>query len=110
MDAGVLANLQRREVEAERLDLPPEVLHVAPRGPRQADLDERALQLIELRDELPGAAVRAGRRRSLLGQASARPAQALGDEGETLPDRLVGKALAHGSIEVGEGHRVGREL
>ena len=51
MHAGVLPDLEVREVEAERLDLPDEVLDLAPCGARQAHLDQRALELAQLRNQ-----------------------------------------------------------
>ena len=52
VNRGVLPDLERSKVESERLDLPAEVLDLAPRGPRQPDGHERLLELDDLRDEL----------------------------------------------------------
>ena len=48
MDLAVLADLQRQRVEAERLDLPAQVLELAIGDPREAVRDERIPQLVEL--------------------------------------------------------------
>ena len=110
MDGRVLANLQRRQVEAERLDLPAEVLDVAPRDPREADLDQGVLDLAQLGDELGRVAIGARGRRALLGEAAAGAAEPLGDEREALPERLVRIPLANRPIEVREGARVAGQL
>ena len=52
MDRRVLPDLERREVEAEGLDLPDEVVDLAPGGAREARLRERVLDLHELVEQL----------------------------------------------------------
>ena len=56
MDRAVLPDLERSEMEPERLELPAEVLDVAPRDPAESVGDEGFLDLAELRVELDGGA------------------------------------------------------
>ena len=59
----MLADLERREMEPERRELPAQVGDLAPRDPVQAVGDERVLDLGQLGVELVGAGVAAGQRR-----------------------------------------------
>ena len=54
---GVLADLQLRQVEAERLDLPDEVLQLAVRLPRRAGRGQRLLGDPQVGEQLAGRAV-----------------------------------------------------
>ena len=109
MDRAVLTNLERREMEAERRDLPAEVGHLAPRNPREAVGDERPLDLGELVVELAGVLVAPAERGGLAGQVRARPAEALGDEPESLAVRLLGKAPPELSVEIRQQLGIARE-
>ena len=100
MNRAVLADLQRGEVEPERLELPAEVLDVAPRDPAEAIGDERLLDLGQLRIELVRGVVAARERRLLAGQERAGPAEALRDEAEPLAVRLAGESAAELAIEL----------
>ena len=102
MDLAVLADLERGEVEPERRDLPAQLGDLAPGDPRQPVLDERGLDLGELRIELGRVVVVAGSRPGVVGQGDPRPAQALGDEPEALAIRLVGEAPAELAIGLGQ--------
>ena len=110
VDRRMLAHLERGQVEAKRLDLPAEVLNVAPGHPRQTDLDEGLLDLPQLRDELGRAAIGTRGRRALLREAAAGSAEALGDERKPLPEWLVRVPLAHRPIEVGKCAGVAGQL
>ena len=70
VDRAVLADLEAGEMEPERRQLPAEVLGLAPRNPAESVADERLLDLGDLRVELGGALVAAGRPAS---GAAARP-------------------------------------
>ena len=59
---AVLADLERGEVEAERLDLPAEVLQLAPGDALDAGVDERRLELRELGEEVLGRVIAPERR------------------------------------------------
>ncbi len=62
MDRAVLADLERREVEPVRRDLPAQLRDLAPGDALQAILDERGLELGQLRVEVRGRVVVAGAR------------------------------------------------
>ena len=77
--ARVLPHLHGRQVEAERLDLPAQVLQLAPRQPRRAAGLERPLQRLDVGQEgSPGPRRRRGRRRGSR-PAGARPDPASAD-------------------------------
>ena len=67
-DARVLPHLHRGQVEAERLDLPAEVLQLAPRQPRRTAGVERPLQHVEVAQERTP-----GRRSHLWRRCGSRP-------------------------------------
>ena len=69
MDRRVLADLERREVEPERPDLPAEVRDLAPGDAVEAIGEQRLLELGELLVQLVGRGVPAGARCRLPGQA-----------------------------------------
>ena len=92
MDGAVLADLERREVEPERRQLPAEFGHLAPGDSGQPVVDERRLELGELGVELRSVGVVARTRSRLAGHRRARPPQSLGDEPEALAIRLVGES------------------
>ena len=98
MDRRVLAHLELGEVEAEGLDLPREVVDVAPGGSRQPNLDEPGLDVHQLGKQRvwTGVAVGAGPRAAawpLAGEPLSRQAEALRDEPERLAEWLVGESL-----------------
>ncbi len=105
MDRGVLADLQAREVEAERRQAPAEVLDLAVRHAGQAVGDERVLDLDELQVERHRRGVAVGGRIAVH-EARSRPAQPLGDEAEAPAVRLVGEAPDQLAAEIREGSRV----
>ena len=80
----VLADLERGEVEAEGLGLPPEVLELAEGQARGAGGDEGVLHGAEVLDELGGALVAAG-------VAGASGGEAVRGEAERAPVRRVGQ-------------------
>ena len=90
MHAAVLADLQVREVKAERLRLPDELVHLAIRLARSARGDERILQRPKVVEQLI---------RSRVGEGEIRAAgrrDALGDEQEELTVRLAWGARLDG--------------
>ncbi len=89
MDPGVLANLERGQVEPECRDLPAEIRQLPPGDARQVVGDEGCLEHGEVRVEGRGIAVAARARRRLAGEPRARAAQALGDRAQVLAIRLV---------------------
>ena len=103
MDRAVLADLERREVEPVRRDLPAQLRDLAPGDALQAIVDERGLELGQLRVEVRGSVVVAGARSRVVGQRHAGPAQALGDEPEPLAIGLVREAAAELSVGLGKG-------
>ncbi len=64
----MLPDLHRRQVEAERLDLPPQVLQLAPGQSRRAARIQRPLQDVQVRQEGRRPVVAAGRARPGRGQ------------------------------------------
>ena len=102
VDRGVLADLERGEVEAERCQLPAQVLDLAPRDPGEAVAGERGLQLGELAVELLGCVIAPGQRGRLPGEPGTGPADALGDEPEALPVRLVREPATQLAIGLGQ--------
>ena len=102
VDRRVLADLERREVEPERPDLPAQLGHLAVGDALQPVGDERVGDLGELRLQFVRAGVAPGQRRGLADQRGPRPAQPLGDEPEALAVRLVGKAAAELSVGLGQ--------
>ena len=102
MDRAVLADLERREVEAEGRHLPAELGQVAPRDAAQPIGDERLVQLGQLGLEGGGILVVAGSRPSVVRQGDPRPAQPLGDEPEALTVRLVREAPAQLTVRLGQ--------
>ena len=68
MHRGVLADLERREVEPERPDLPAQVRELPERDALQAIRDERRLEFGELVVEGRGIRIAAGPRRRFAGQ------------------------------------------
>ena len=73
VDLGVLADLERREVEPERRQLPAQVGELAVRDTGQPIGDERVLEDRQLRVQDGGRAVAAGARRRLAGQRGPGP-------------------------------------
>ena len=106
MHVGVLADLERGEVEPERAELPAQVGDLAERDPLEAVGDERVLDLGELGVELGGVGVPAADRRGLPGERGPGPAQPLGDEPEPLPVRLVREAPPEQPVGLGQRLRV----
>ena len=94
MHVAVLTDLERREVEPERRHLPAELGDLAPGDPAQAVGDEPILDLRELDIEGVGVVICAGARTRLAGQYRACTPQALRDEPEPLPVRLIREAPA----------------
>ena len=88
----VLADLERGEVEAERLDLPAEVLEAPVREALETVRDQGLPQLLELEEQLVRAGVAPARRPAELGKVGARPAKALGNRSESAAIRLVREA------------------
>ena len=110
MDGGVLADLERREVEPERRR--PASAGRRPRPTRPARGRRRrsaSCDLGELRVQLVGRGVPARQRRRLAGQRRARPAQPLGDEPEPLAVRLVGEPAAQLPVDLGQRLGVARQ-
>ena len=95
-DGRVLAHLHLRQMEPERLRLPPQVLQLAPCERRGAAGVERSLQHVEVRDVL---------RRVVVGAspARARGGEAMGGESELPPMRGVGQLA--GEFPCGAGER-----
>ena len=109
VDRRVLADLERREVEPERPDLPAQLGDLAVGDARQAVGDERVGDLGQLGLQLVGARVAPGPWRGLADQRGPRPAQSLGDEPEPLAIRLVREAAAELSVGLGQVLRVARQ-
>ena len=105
MDGRVLADLERREVEPERRDLPAEVGDVAPGDPLEAIGEERVLELAQLGLEFGRVGIPPGVGRRLAGQRRPRATQSLGDEPEPLAVRLLGEPPPQ--LTVGLGQQVG---
>ena len=99
MDLAVLADLELGEMEAERLDLPAEVLDLAPGHPRESVVGQGQRDLVELAEQGGRRRVATGERRATLtGQDGPGPAESFGDGPEPLAVRLVGEPplqLAH---------------
>ncbi len=102
MDGRVLPDLERRQVEPERADLPAEVGYLAPGDPREAVRRQRFLEFEELLVQLGGCRVPTRARRRLAGQRGSRPPQPFGHEPEPLPVRLLGESTAELAIGLGE--------
>ena len=96
-------------MEPERRQLPAQLGDLAPGDARQAVVDERGLDLGQLRVEVRGGLVvaRAGSR--VVGQRHARPAQPLGDAAEAPAVRLVREAAAELAVGLGQGLGVARQ-
>ncbi len=109
VDRGVLADLERGEVEPERADLPAQIGDLAPGDPLEAVGDERLGDLDQLGVEVAGRLVAPGQGRRLPDERGARPAQPLGDEPEALAVRLVGEAPAELAVGLGQVLGVARE-
>ena len=90
-------------------ELPAQLRDLAPGDPLQAVLDERGLELGQLRVEVRGVVVVAGARTRVVGQRHPRPAQPLGDEPEPLAVRLVREAAAELAVGLGQGLGVARQ-
>ena len=101
MDRGVLADLERREVEPVRRDLPAQLGDLAP-GDALQPSSTSASDLGQLRVEVGRRLVAPGARRRLADERHARSAQSLGDEPEPLAIRLVREAAAKLSVGLGE--------
>jgi hypothetical protein len=69
----VLADLERREVEAERRELPSKIGNLSPRDPGHPVDLERVLDLAQLDIERVGTVVCGGAGTGLAGQDGARP-------------------------------------
>ncbi len=109
MDGAVLADLERREVEPERRQLPAEFGQLAPGDSGQPVVDERRLELGELGVELRSVGVVARTRSRLPGHRRARPPQSLGDEPEALAIRLVGESPPQLPVGLRQVLRIARE-
>ena len=83
----VLADLQGRHVEAERLHLPDQVLEVAESESFRVRLPQRGLDRSQVLEEF-------GRVRIAMGKPGPGGRQALGGEQQELPVRLPGRPLA----------------
>ena len=102
MDPGVLAHLERGEVEPERRQLPAHVGELAVRHPRQPVADQRLLDHVELSIEGRGIGIAAAPRCRLAGEGGPRPAQPFGHDAQPLPVGFIGEAapqVAHGLRE-----------
>ncbi len=102
MDFGVLADLEGGEMEAERLDLPAEVLNLPVGDARHPVRDQAGLKLRQLLDELLGRLVVPGHRARLLGEVPASAAQALGNRPHAAAVRLVGEAASQIAHRLGQ--------
>src|SRR3954468_16815135 len=92
MDQTVLPDLKREPVEAERLDLPAQVLQRAVGDPLQSIGDERIAELVDLREQLTRVAVARVRRPGVANdQPPARGFESSAHEAEALSVWLVGK-------------------
>ena len=109
MDLGMLADLQRAEMEAERLRLPAQVLHVAVGDPVEPIGHQGRLELVDLRDECLGRWVGTGQRGDVTGQSRPRAAQALGHRPESTSIRLAREPPIELAGEVGQFLRVAGE-
>ena len=109
VDRGVLADLERGEVEPERPDLPAQLGDLAAGDAVETVGHERVGDLGQLGLELGGRAVASGQRRRLADERGPRPAQPLGDEPEPLAVRLVGEAPAELAVGLGQVLGVARE-
>ena len=109
MHGGMLADLERRQVEPECRQLPAQFGHLAPRDPRQPLVRERLLDLAQLRIQVIGGVVvaRAGTR--FPGQHRPRATQSLGDEPEALAVRLVRETPPELPIGLGQVLGVARK-
>ena len=102
MDRGVLADLERGEMEPERPELPAQFRDIAPGGPAETVGDEGVADLDQLRVQVGWGGEAPGQWRRLADQVRARPPQPLGDEPEALAVRLVGEAAAELAIGLRE--------
>ena len=98
----MLADLERREMEPERRELPAQVLDLAPGDPPEPVRDERILELRQLGVELTGGLVPPGEWGRLAGEVRPGPADPLGDEPEPLAVRLVRVAASELPVELGK--------
>ncbi len=102
MDGGVLADLERGEVEPEGRQLPAQLGDLAPGDPAQRVLDQRVLERCELGVERRGVRVAARPRAGLVGQRRPSPAQALRDRAQPLAVWLLGEAAAELADDLGQ--------
>ena len=97
----MLPELDRREVEAERLDLPAEILDLAERHSRQPVGDQAALHLFELGDQLLRLLVASTDWAAFFSKVGPRPAQPLHDRAQPPSVRFVGVPASHVSHRLG---------
>ena len=110
MDIRVLANLERGEVEAERLDLPRQVLDLAPRHAVGAVRAQGLADRAEIREELVGRPVGATSRPARADEPTTGSLQSLADGPERLAIWLPGKAPIEIGAQVGEASQPGPHL
>ena len=106
MDGRVLAYLELGEVEPEGLDLPSEVLDGAARHPNEPIGHQRALDDIEISEEIAWRLVPAARGSRVAGQVVSTPPEPLGNRPEPAAVGLIGKAPAECGVEVRELVRI----
>ena len=105
---GMLADVHRRELHAERDDRADRALEPPARDQLAAMLEQRVADEDEVGDELAGAEVRAtGFVRPALGQACARVDQLLPDARELEPVRLLLVEALEARVELGQQLEVG---
>ena len=109
MDFGVLADLERGEMEAERLDLPAEVLDLAVGDARQSVGDQPGLDLGQLFDQLLSGLVVPGHRSRFFGEVPASAPQPFGDRAHAASIRLVGEAARQIAHRLGQFLGVARQ-
>ncbi len=109
MDGRVLPDFERREVEAERADLPAQFRHFAVGDPLEPVRHERVGDLCEFGLQLLRPGVSPRQRGRFPDQCRPRPTQPLGDEPEPLPVRLVRESAAELSVGLGQVLGVARK-
>ena len=102
----MLANLELREMEPERLHLPSEVLDGPARHATEPRSRERVPDLVDLVEQFGWLCVPATGRPRIPGQVVARPTEPLGDGPEASAIRFIGKAPPERGVEIGETFRV----
>jgi len=106
VDAAVLADLERRAVEPERLHLPAQVLERAPGDATQPVGRQRGLELLDLGGQGGRRLVSPGLGAGSRGQVAPRSPQSLGHERQPATVRLLSEAAPELPVQLGQRLRV----